>query len=253
MPVIKKLSVVADDVLDIPRDLFDAVDLEHSWRKSKSEAVYLIFHLIESIRIEQETEEWSQIWDGRFKERVASNNTKSFAKEWLIKNGFVEVKTWKTKTGEQKPQQKRKGKDPAICRSYKLAREFKDRIQVYLEKRKLSTVGFTASDGSCRITRRNLNKLEIDLAAFKNFYIQERAKAPASRTLLAVHHGAFKLVNKCGSVTRGSKVNRLYSPWSHLPKIARPYFCFGSEEIINIDLKCCQPTLLASQVVIILF
>lgn len=49
-----------------------------------------------------------------------------------------------------------------------------------------------------------------------------------------------------GNIHRGTKVNRLYSPWARGAKRIRPCFNLAGEEMVCLDLRCSQVALLAA-------
>jgi len=91
----------------------------------------------------------------------------------------------------------------------------------------------TSADHACEITRENLGKLKRKEGS-------ELAE-PDNRERSSI----FVLGNNLRNVNRGTKVNRLYSPWVVASKRVRKLFTLDGGEIVSLDMRAAQPTFVA--------
>lgn len=147
-----------------------------------------------------------------------------------------------------------------------------DLVEYELTKRSLFDLpaGSTHDNPACLITRDNLRNIEVDMTYAKQIFrdLLFEAKAPPVDALslqnesqasfaleraystaadryayipIPLHH----LRSCSGSCIRASKGNRLFSPITCLKREFRRCISAGGEKLVEVDMICCQPTLIA--------
>lgn len=229
----------SNSALLIPAKLHEAA-LREGFRPERRTAIYLIYDLIvqECTRIKAE---WASISDRRFLKVVKNHTRKSTEKKWLEENGFIQIKKWRSEDGTLK-----NSKIPGRkCQGYKLVEQKGECILVDLWERKLNWPTFTGDDPFCQFTRMVLRQVEVDQSIATRMCLGEGefSSLPVARRM-AILHWARALQLGHGSIRRGCRVNRLFSPWTSAPRELRKACFLANESIVSLDLQASQPTLI---------
>lgn len=225
--------------LMVPSKLHDLV-LREGFRPERQTAIYLIYDAI-AANCRQMKDKWTPIPDSTFRKLVKNHTRKSAEKTWLEEKGFIQIKKWRSKDGSMK-NSRIPGK---LCQSYRLVEQEGECLWVDLWGRKLAWPSFTAGDQLCQYARRVLMQIEVDQIQVSRICNGESGYSmlpPARR--MAILHWARVLHFGAGSVRRGRRVNRLFSPWTSAPRELRRVCRLGGEAIVSIDLQASQPTLI---------
>jgi hypothetical protein len=184
---------------------------------------------------------WAFICDRSFQKVVKNHTRKSTEKKWLEENGFIQIKKWRSEDGTLK-NSKIPGRQ---CQCYKLVEQKGECIVVDLWERKLSWPTFIQDDPLCQFTRRVLGQVEVDHSMATQMCLGEAdfSSLPVARRM-AILHWARALQLGLGSIRRGRRVNRLYSPWTSSPRELRKACFLANESIVSFDLQASQPTLI---------
>jgi len=247
----------------IPRDLKEEVS-GFSTRRDGQEACLLVWSTIRS-GYREDAESWRHVHSNQFK-KLGSSTTITKAKEWLEAEGFI--------------QRNRSYSTDNYSQSYKILGRSKAAV-VELTHKDVSKVltTWTQDDSACQRTRATLDLITVneeqartiladvmlkywwDLPRNKgeertNLSRKEKRKRekrktklgrwnPQEETLYSFGLPLLHLNNISGSVVRGPKGNRLYSPLTSLKRDFRACLRLQNEPLVIFDMVCCQPTLLA--------
>ena len=229
----------SDSSLLVPSRLHECV-LRGGFRPERQAAIYLIYDVIAQ-KCSRMKAKWTRISDKSFGNVVKNHTRKSAEKKWLEENGFIEIKKWRSPDGTLK-NSKIPGKQ---CQAYRLIEQECECIWVNLWRRELVWPTFTEGDQMCQYTRHVLNQIELDQAQIAAMCLGEcdhSRLSPARK--MAILHWARVLELGTGSVRRGRRVNRLYSPWTSAPRELRKACQLIGEAIATFDLQASQPTLI---------
>lgn len=229
----------SDSALLIPAKLHEAA-LREGFRPERRTAIYLIYDLIVR-KCTQMKAEWAFISDRSFLKVVKNHTRKSTEKKWLEENGFIQIKKWRSDNGTLK-NSKIPGKQ---CQGYRLVVQEGECIWVDLWKRKLCWQTCTEDDPFCQFTRMVLGKVAVDDSTATRMCLGEAdySSLPVARRM-AIVHWARTLQLGHGSIRRGRRVNRLFSPWTSAPRELRKACFLANESIVSLDLQASQPTLI---------
>jgi len=223
----------------VPSALHEAV-LREGFRPERQTAIYLIYDAI-SAQCNQMKNEWTRISDRTFRKLVKNHTRKSAEKKWLEEKGFIQIKKWPSKDGSIK-----NSKIPGrLSQAYRLVEQGGECLWVDLWGRKLEWPSFTASDHLCQYARKVLKQIEVNRSQVGRLCLEEPGSSilsPARR--MAVLHWARVLHFGTGSIRRGRRVNRLFSPWTSAPRELRRACLLCGEAIVSLDLQASQPTLI---------
>jgi len=223
----------------IPAQLHKIV-LREGFRPERQTAIYLIYDLIAQ-KCSLMKGKWTHISDRAFKSVVKNHTRKSGVNRWLEENGFITIKKWTAKDGTIK-----NSKIPGRrCQAYGVIEQGNESIWVELWKRKLDWPISTWSDPFCTYTREVLGKIEVDYSQVDRILGSKANFSNLTSTRrMSVVHWARILHYNAGSIQRGRRVNRLYSPWTSCPRELRKACLLSGEPIVSIDLQASQPTLI---------
>lgn len=223
----------------VPAELHDAV-LGEGFRPERRTAIYLIYDVIMQ-KCARMQGKWTYISDQSFLKVVKNHTRKSVEKKWLEEKGFIKIKKWRsvdgTLTNSKIPGRK--------CQRYKLVEQKGEGVVVDLWERQLDWPSYTQDDCFCQYTRSILGHIQIDHALASRMCLgqAEYSSLPTTRRM-AILHWARTLQFGSGSIRRGRRVNRLYSPWTSTPRELRNACSLNGEPIVSIDLQASQPTLI---------
>ena len=232
-------KLFSNSSLLIPAQLHEIV-VREGFRPERQTAIYLIYNVIAQ-KCSSMKRKWTRISDLAFKSVVKNHTRKSGVKRWLEENGFITIEKWTTKDGTIK-----NSKIPGRrCQAYGVIEQGNESIWVELWKRKLDWPISTWSDPFCAYTREVLGKIKVDCAQVERILGGEADFSNLTSTRrLSVVHWARTLHYGSGSIRRGRRVNRLYSPWTSCPRELRKACLLSGEPIVSIDLQASQPTLI---------
>ncbi len=232
-------TLFSHSALLVPAALHDAV-ISEGFRPERRTAIYLIYDVIMQ-KCTQMKGQWAYIPDRSFLKVVKNHTRKSAEKKWLEEKGFILIKKWRSENGALK-NSKIPGKQ---CQGYKLVEQKGECIFVDLWERQLAWTHYTQDDRFCRYTRSVLGQIQVDhgLATQMCLGQSQYSSLPNARRM-AILHWARTLQFGCGSIRRGRRVNRLYSPWTSTPRELRQACSLNGEPIVSIDLQASQPTLI---------
>jgi hypothetical protein len=225
--------------LMVPSGLHDLV-LRAGFRPERQTAIYLIYDAI-AANCKQMKDKWTPIPDSTFRKLVKNHTRKSAEKKWLEENGFIQIKKWRSNDGSIK-NSKIPGK---LCQAYKLVEQEGECVWVDLWGREIAWPSSTAGDRFSQYARKVLTQLEVDpiqLSRMCNGDSGYSVLPPARR--IAILYWARVLHFGAGSIRRGRRVNRLFSPWTSAPRELRRVCRLSGEAIVSIDLQASQPTLI---------
>lgn len=210
-------------------------------RIDKMEATYLFWWLIDSWENNTTTrtgKEWKQVLDKHFEFITKSRETRAKIRAWLEENGFIEIRKTMCKDGTHR-NLRIKNKTAQQYRT--LERE--EMVEYVLCSKTIQdcfSIAETANDEASQQTRKNLGLLRKKENAWgKTQNTEDRYRNRDQKALLTIE-------NNAGSIKRGRKVDRLFSPWVTSRNAVRKLFTFGSDEIRSFDLQAAQPTLMGS-------
>jgi hypothetical protein len=229
----------SDNSLLVPAELHDAV-IREGFRPERRTAIYLIYDVIMQ-KCARMRGKWAYICDRSFLNVVKNHTRKSAEKKWLEEKGFIQIKKWRSEDGTLK-NSKIPGKK---CQAYKLIEQKGGCVWVDLWERQLAWTTYTEADRFCEYTRSVLAQVQVDhtLTASMCLGQAEYSAIPVARRM-AILHWARTLQVGCGSIRRGRRVNRLYSPWTSTPRELRSACSLNGEPLVSIDLQASQPTLI---------
>ncbi|MCY2976672.1 MAG: hypothetical protein NTW52_18605 [Planctomycetota bacterium] len=224
----------------LPSRLIDEVE-SLGERIDKMEATYLFWWLIDSWENNTTTrtgKEWKQVLDKNFEFITKSRETRAKIRAWLEENGFIEIRKTMCKDGTLR---NLRIKNQTAQQYRTLGRE--EMVEYVLCSKTIQdcfSIAETANDEASQQTRKNLGllrKKENAWGKIKN--TEDRYRNRDQKALLTIE-------NNVGSIKRGRKVDRLFSPWVTSRNAVRKLFTFGSDEIRSFDLQAAQPTLMGS-------
>ncbi len=243
--------------IHVPEKLLDRIAIE-GFRRERKDATLLIWWFIESqYPFGDEDGEngdengWKSINDRKHFKKLANNDeTRRNSRNWLEDKIFIAIKKVVCKDGvtrnfripgERSQQYKALGAEDLV------SHEIPNRSVI-----DCLALPETSKDLACQITRENLAKLKRkercvlapprDQDKYKQ---KEYNLAKYNRDLMSI----AVLENNLGRVSRGTKVNRLYSPWVSARKHERnirSMFTLDGEEIVSLDMRAAQPTFVAN-------
>lgn len=224
-------------ILWVPKRLREAC-LNGGMNVRRMDAALLAYDLVEHRAIRHDNA-WVEIPDGRFRDRIPSNKTRTTAKSWLESMNFIQIKKRLGKKG-QVLNDKIPGRRSQRYRACLLEEE----RQLHSLRQKSNVAAPSPeADALCRHTRAVLNRMTAD-ANDLTVFLEKTEPALLPEKRLACRYAVQTLCNHIGTVGRGLRVNRLYSPWTNCPKIIRHIFRIDHEPLAEIDLQASQPTLL---------
>lgn len=223
----------------IPQALLDAA--ERSFPNIRTvENHLLIWFMIDSWPYADDSRyEWREMSYAMFGAVTKSRNTVSEVLQWLEKEGFIKRRKFQLDDGELVnyfiPNEE-------ACK-YRAILDGKLVPYVLLSKRYWGKIQkSTSADSLCQVTRENLGLLsEITT---ENFEYED--KTAENKKKNRDINSRFKLLRNLGWVNRGTNVNRLFSPWVTASSQVRKRFQLDGYDIVSIDLKAAQPTLMAT-------
>ena len=250
------------ELLFVPIALKEKIENEN-FRVEKRELVYLIWAALKSTPVERRSD-WRRVHHGRF-DYESSNSTNRTTLLWLAENGFVEL---------DKDNSYWANPDRGFPKKYRLIQK-KQPVLVELENKSLvrGPKPYTQNETCCRYTREILDCLTVDREAVngelrktifeyhrlgdltrsatfteeKNRIEQEKfINTEFVEGLYTFGLPLLHLVNKTGSITRGKKGNRLFSPMTNVKKTFRQYFSLEGEPLVWLDMQAAHPTLLGN-------
>jgi hypothetical protein len=229
----------SNSALLIPAELHEAA-LREGFRPERRTAIYLIYDVIMQ-KCARMKGKWAYIPDQSFLKVVKNHTRKSAEKKWLEEKGFIQVKKWQAEDGTLK-NSKIPGKK---CQAYKLIEQKCECIWADLWERQVVWTTHTENDRFCQYTRSVLDRIQVDdsLAASMCLGKAMYSALPVARRMVILHW-ARTLQFGCGSIRRGRRVNRLYSPWTSTPRELRGACSLNGEPLVSIDLQASQPTLI---------
>lgn len=222
-------------------------------RKERFEAAIRMWRLLEScfwsqsngrVADNRKYSEWAVIPDKVFRQVVSSHGTKNSIKKFFREKGIVSIRQWKVR-GESKDMMV----PNEIAKAYRLRNEWRGNpIRVPINGRfNENTWSWVTPEKLCNATKKNLNLLSLREAKFEQFLMKDLLAT--KETKLERIESAIKTVHfRNGCITRGRNVKRLYSPWTSMPKVARRLFALDGESMVEFDLSCSQPTLIAEMI-----
>lgn len=229
----------SDSALLIPAKLHEAA-LRENFRPERRTAIYLIYDVIMQKCVRMKGK-WAYISDQSFLKVVKNHTRKSAEKKWLEEKGFIQIKKWQSEDGTFK-NSKIPGKK---CQAYKLIEQTGECIWVDLWERKLAWPSYTQDDRFCEYTRSVLGQIQVDHAITARMCLgQAQYSSLSIARRMAILHWARTLQFGCGTIRRGRRVNRLYSPWTSAPRELRRVCSLRGEPLVSIDLQASQPTLI---------
>ena len=184
-------------------------------------------------------EEWRQMSYAKFHVITKARKTIAETLDWLAKNKFVNVKRVTFLDGntvkDYKPEEE-------ACKYSTVGAG--DLVDYSLwSKSYWSEFGAsTDNDYLSNVTRLNLGLL-TEISKEKLVYSDKKEE---NRKKTRDIHSRFNLLKNTGHVGRGFKVNRLFSPWVGASSLVRKRFQLDGCDIVSIDLKAAQPTLIAA-------
>lgn len=244
-------------VIQVPKKLLDRIAVEN-FRIEREEATLLIWWFIESqYPFGDEDDEdgneegWTSINDRKHFKKLANNDkTRTNCRNWLEAEGFIAIRKVVCKDGVTRNLRIR----------WKTSQQYKalgaeDLVSYEIPNRSVIDClasPETSTDLACQMTRENLAKLKRKehcvLAPPRDqdkYNPKEYNLAKYNRDLVSIE----VLENNLGRVSRGAKVNRVYSPWvcarKHERNI-RSMFTLDGEEIVSLDMRAAQPTFVAN-------
>ena len=208
--------------------------------------------------------EWRRVHHGRF-DYESSNSTNRTALLWLAENGFVEL---------DKDNSYWANPDRGFPKKYRVIQK-KQPVLVELENKSLvrGPKPYTQNETCCRYTREILDCLTVDREAVKGelrktifeyhrlgdltrsaTFTEEKNRIEQEKFintefvegLYTFGLPLLHLVNKTGSIKRGKKGNRLFSPMTNVKKTFRQYFSLEGEALVWLDMQAAHPTLLGN-------
>ena len=250
------------ELLFVPNALKEKIENEN-FRIEKRELIYLIWAALKSTPVERRSD-WRRVHHGRF-DYESSNTTNRTALLWLADNGFIEL---------DKDNSYWANPDRGFPKKYRVIQK-KQPVLVELENKSLvrGPKPYTQDETCCRYTREILGQLTVDrqavkdelrktifeyhqlgdltrIAAFteeKNSIKQEKfINTEFVEGLYTFGLPLLHLVNKTGSIKRGKKGNRLFSPMTNVKKTFRQYFSLEGEPLVWLDMQAAHPTLLGN-------
>ena len=251
------------ELLFVPSELKEKVERE-KFRIEKRELIYLIWTTIRSTHAECRGD-WRRVHHGRF-DYESSNTTNRTALLWLADNGFIEL---------DKENSYWANHECGFPKKYRVIQK-KQPVLIELENKSLvrGPKPYTQNETCCRYTREILGQLTVDREAVKdelrktifdyhqlgdltrnrpfteekNIIEQEKecVNAEFVEGLYTFGLPLLHLVNKTGSIKRGKKGNRLFSPMTNVKKTFRQYFSLEGEPLVWLDMQAAHPTLLGN-------
>ncbi|MGI9442699.1 MAG: hypothetical protein ACR2N1_09550 [Rubripirellula sp.] len=250
------------ELLFVPNALKEKIENEN-FRVEKRELIYLIWAALKSTPVELRSD-WRRVHHGRF-DYESSNTTNRTALLWLAENGFVELD--KENSYWANPER-------GFPKKYRVIQK-KQPVLVELENKSLvrGPKPYTQNEICCLYTREILDQLTVDRDAVKeelrktifeyhqlgdltrnrpftgekNRIKQERfINTEFVEGLYTFGLPLLHLVNRTGSIKRGKKGNRLFSPMTNVKKTFRQYFSLEGEPLVWLDMQAAHPTLLGN-------
>ena len=250
------------ELLFVPSELKEKVEKEN-FRVEKRELIYLIWAAIKSTP-EERRNDWRRVHHARF-DYESSNSTNRIALLWLAENGFIEL----DKDNSYWANPKR-----GFPKKYRMIQK-KQPVLIELENKSLvrGPKPYTQDETCCRYTREILDCLTVDREAVKgelrktifeyhqlgdltrNRPFPEKNRIEQEKECVNTEfvEGLYTfglpllhLVNRTGSVKRGKKGNRLFSPMTNVKKTFRQYFSLEGEPLTWLDMQAAHPTLLGN-------
>ena len=251
------------ELLFVPSELKQKVEREN-FRVEKRELIYLIWAAIKSTHAEYRGD-WRRVHHARF-DYESSNTTNHAALLWLAENGFVELD--KDNSYWANPER-------GFPKKYRVIQK-KQPVLVELENKSLvrGPKPYTQDETCCRYTREILDQLTVDREAVKNElrktifeyhrlgdltrnrpFTEEKNRIKQEKECVNTEfvEGLYTfglpllhLVNRTGSIKRGKKGNRLFSPMTNVKKTFRQYFSLEGEPLVWLDMQAAHPTLLGN-------
>ena len=227
-------EVLAGRWIEVPKGLLEEVHGE-GWRLERTEAALLLW-----LAVAQRTygNKYRTITNKTFKRIIPSNSTRAAARKWLIERGWLDVEKWTAHDGTVRD----KVLPGKISKSYRAKGTELEKEGVELQR--LSSLKIypdgTDEDPLCKNTKDVLSNLELQKERIRN---NSDIISNNSGPLL---HSIIKLSNGLGSVRRGRRVRRIYSPWTGCKREGRKLFKLYGEDLTSFDLRAAQPTLIGT-------
>ena len=252
------------ELLFVPSELKEKVEGGNIRRVEKREMIYLVWAALKSAHADRRGD-WRRVHHRRFS-YGSSNGTNHAALLWLADNGFVEL---------DKDNSYWANPDRGFPKKYRVIQK-KQPVLIELENKSLvrGPQPYTQDEICCLYTREILDQLTVDRESVKDElrktifeyhqlggltrnrpFTEEKNRIEQEKECVNTEfvEGLYTfglpllhLVNRTGSIKRGKKGNRLFSPMTNVKKTFRQYFSLEGEPLVWLDMQAAHPTLLGN-------
>lgn len=203
-------------------------------RKDAIESLVLMYSIMDGWNIKTKPDSfgrrWKEIHDRHFVGVTENRNMRAKIRKWLVENGFIEIRQVRCKDGQQRNLRvKTKTSQQYRIKSKKKWTTYAVDVEAYF---KANAVTETGPDWASKATRANLSLLTRT---------DQLVKEKNNRTNRAI----WTLENNSGTVKKGKKVDRLFSPWCFASEEVRGLFLLDGEPLVSFDLGSAQPSIAA--------